>query len=81
MMKMLTMITAGAVALTGLAPIAAAPAAAQRTVVTERTVVRHDDGPRWHRGPHWRGRAHVRRVCDWQWRHHHRVRVCRTARW
>lgn len=71
-MKMLTMLTAGAVALTGLAPIAIAPAAAQhtRTVVTKRTVVRHD-GPRY--------RHHARKVCDWRYRNHHRVRVCRTV--
>lgn len=73
-MKMLTILAAGAVALTGLAPIA--PAAAQhhvRTVVHERTVVRHDR-------PRYRHRAHrPRQVCTWKYRNHHRVRVCRTV--
>ncbi|WP_267396026.1 hypothetical protein [Sphingomonas sp. GC_Shp_1] len=73
-MKLLSMLTAGAVALTGLAPIAIAPAAAQehRTVVHERTVVRHDE----RRGYNHRART----VCDWKWRNHHRVKVCRTVR-
>jgi predicted secreted protein len=71
--KLLSMLTAGAVALAGLAPVTIAPAAAQgRTVVTERTVIRHDE----RRGYHHRDRT----VCDWKWRNHHRVKVCRTFR-
>lgn len=50
----------------------AAPAAAQ-TVVRERTVVRTT-----HRGP---SRWHNRRVCKWEWRHHRKVRICRTVRY
>ena len=34
---------------------------------------------RWHHG--WRGHHHTRTVCRWVWRHHHRVRICRTVRW
>lgn len=75
-MKLFTLAAAGLVALTGLAPAALTTAAsAQRTVVTERTVVhtvRHDNR---------RNRWHTRRVCRNQWRHHHRVRICRTVRY
>ncbi|WP_242097027.1 MULTISPECIES: hypothetical protein [unclassified Sphingomonas] len=65
-MKIATLIIAGLTAAASLAPVAAQ---AQRTVVHERTVVRHD-------------RVHhaARRVCTTQWRHHHRVRTCRTVR-
>jgi len=71
-MKILTMLAAGSVALAGLAPIAPAAAQHTRTVVTERTVVRHD-------GPRYRHRAHrPRQVCTWKYRHHNRVRICRT---
>ncbi|SEM43698.1 hypothetical protein SAMN05192583_0205 [Sphingomonas gellani] len=75
-MKLFTLAAAGLTLLTGLAPVAiATPAAAQhRTVVRERTVVRHDD-----RGYHHR-RVHTRRVCQREWRHGHRERVCRTVR-
>ena len=74
-MKLVSMLTAGAVALAGLAPLAIAPAAAQhsqhtRTVVTQRTVVRHE-GPQY--------RHHARKTCSWKYRNHHRVRVCRTV--
>jgi osmotically-inducible protein OsmY len=76
-MKLFTIAAAGLVALTGLAPAAlTAPASAQRTVVTERTVVhteRHDRG--------YRDRVRTRQVCRNQWRHGHRVRVCRTVRY
>ena len=70
-MKLSIIAAAGLAAITGLAPGLVAPAAAQRTVVTERTVVRH--------GPAIRHRT--RKVCHVQWRHHHRVRVCRTVRY
>lgn len=73
-MKTIAIAAAGLAALVGLAPGVAAPAAAQRTVVTERTVVRHD-------GPDYRHRARTRQVCHWEWRHHRRVRVCRTVRY
>ncbi|MGR6328214.1 hypothetical protein ACU5AX_04035 [Sphingomonas sp. XXL09] len=74
-------LTAAAVAVAGITPFAATPAAAQRTVVTERTVVRHDER-RWHNdGPRWRHHARSRRVCETQWRHHHRARVCRIVRY
>jgi hypothetical protein len=69
-MKLATIAAAAVIALTGVAPGMVAPAAAQRTVVHERTVVR---GP----GPH---RLHSRRVCRTTYRHHHRVRTCRTVR-
>lgn len=64
-MKIASLILAGLAAAT-LVPVAAE---AQRTVVHERTVVRHD-----------RGHHVVRRVCTNTWRHHHRVRTCRTVR-
>jgi hypothetical protein len=73
-MKMTVLIAAAGIALGAFAPLA--PAAAQthvRTVVHERTVVRHG-------GPRYRHRAHrPQRVCTWKYRHHHRVRVCRTV--
>jgi len=73
-MKLFTLAAAGLVALTGLAPAAlTSEASAQHRVVHERTVVRtarHDNGRR----------VHTRRVCRNEWRHHHRVRVCRTVR-
>jgi len=71
--------------LLALAPLAMVGAHAsaqttmQRTVVhpngTRTTVVRTDY--RGHRRAHYR----TRRVCGMQWRHHHRVRVCRTVRY
>lgn len=70
-MKILTLAAAGLVAVAGLAPGVAAPASAQRSVVTERTVIRHG-------GPRYRHRA--RTVCTWKWRNHRRVRICRTVR-
>lgn len=77
-MKILTLAAAGMMALTGLAPAALTTAAsAQHRVVHERTVVhteRHDH----HRVHH---RYSTRRVCRNEWRHHHRVRVCRTVRY
>lgn len=72
-MKMFSIAALGAVAVTGLAPVAiAAPAdAAQRTVVHERTIVRHG-GPRY--------RWNNRRVCHWERHRGHRERVCRVTR-
>jgi Spy/CpxP family protein refolding chaperone len=71
-MRILKLAAAAAIALSSLS-LPAAPAAAQR-------------GDRWHHdnGRHngWRNnRNHRRTVCNWVWRHHHRVRVCRTVRW
>ena len=62
----------GALALVATAGAMPVPASAQHTVVRERTVVRHS-GParRWH----------TRRVCSYKWRHHRKVRVCRTVRY
>ncbi|HEX7709807.1 MAG TPA: hypothetical protein VF418_02610 [Sphingomonadaceae bacterium] len=71
--------------LLALAPLAmlGTGAAAQTVVHTrvvapgvERTVVRTD-----YRGRHHRWHHRTRRVCNMVWRHHHRVRVCRTTRW
>lgn len=70
--------------LLALAPLAmlgtgAAAQTVERTVVTHNgmhtTVVRTDY--RRHR----RGAYRTRRVCRNVWRHHHRVRVCRTVRY
>lgn len=66
-----SILAAAAVALTGMTPGLAAPAAAQHTVVHERTVIR--DRP-VHRV------VHARTVCRVEYRHHHRVRTCRTVR-
>jgi hypothetical protein len=71
--------------LLALAPLAmlgtgAAAQTVERTVVTHNgmhtTVVRTD-----YRGRHHRWHHRTRRVCNMVWRHHHRVRVCRTTRW
>ena len=70
-MKLFAVAAAGLVALTGTAPGFVAPAAAQHTVVRERTVVRTGPGRAWH----------SRRECSWQYRHHHKVRTCRTVRY
>ena len=89
-MKLFTLISAGLVAVAAMAP-AAASAQVQQTherrdkVVSTTTTVRTDnDRPDTmrndrHRG--WRDRHHTRRVCRTEWRHHHRVRICRTVRW
>ncbi len=68
-MKIAVIIAAAAVALTGAGAAIAAPV--QHTVVHERTVVRDRPAPRaWH----------TRKVCRTEYRHHHRVRTCRTVR-
>jgi Ni/Co efflux regulator RcnB len=89
-MKLSTLIAAGLVAVAAIAP-AAASAQMQQTherhdrVVTSTTTVqtdagRHDEARgRGHRGWHGNRRSHV--ACTVQWRHHHRVRTCRTVRW
>ena len=88
-MKIITMLAAGLVAVTGLAPAAlVAPASAQtRTVVTERTVVRHVPTRRVNpynyrrHQTNYRGRRQVRRtVCHTERRRYRNVRVCRTVR-
>ncbi len=58
-----------------LAPVAASAHDHHERVVT-RSVVRHEE----HRGPGW-DHHRARRVCNLKWRGHHKVRVCRTARW
>ena len=89
-MKLFTLISAGLVAIAAIAP-ATASAQTQssherhdKRVVTTTTTVRTDNGrpdvrPGERRG--WRDRHRTRRVCKTQWRHHHRVRICRTVRW
>jgi hypothetical protein len=90
-MKLFTLILAGLVAVAANAP---ATASAQmqssqerhdKRVVTTKTVVRtdndrHEDARPGNRHG-WRDRHHTRRVCRNEWRHHHRVRICRTVRW
>lgn len=66
-MKLTLLAAAGLTLLTGFG--ATAPAAAQeRVVVRERTVVRHETR-----------RARPRQVCTVRYRHHQRVRTCRTV--
>lgn len=73
-MKMFTLAAAGLVALTGVAPaMLTTPAAAQHTVVHERTVVHTSHSRNY--------RHRTRRVCRYEYRHHHHVRVCRTVRY
>jgi len=68
-MKILKLAAAAAIAISALS-LPAAPASAQR-------------GERWHHdnGRHYGWRHRMRRVCTVQWRHHRRIRVCRTVRW
>ena len=88
-MKLFTLISAGLVAIAAIAP-AAASAQMQtherhdkvvRTTTTVRTDGDRRDTMRSDRHRGWRDRHHTRRVCRNEWRHHHRVRVCRTVRW
>lgn len=58
--------------------LALAPLAMLGTPAAARTVV-HTTVAYGH-GHHWRGHYRTRRVCNMVWRHHHRVRVCRTVR-
>jgi hypothetical protein len=72
-MKIVPLITAAAVAVVAL-PLAAAPAATKAGVSAPSQIhVSIGDRHRRHHG--WR------QVCRWQWRHHHRVRICRRVRW
>lgn len=64
-MKLIAIAAAGLVTLT-------APAVAQHRVVHERTVVETTR----HAVP---DRGHDRQVCTSRYRHHHKVRVCRTV--
>ena len=68
-MKLLTAITAGVVAITGLAATPAAAQSRERVVVRERTVYHHTRNYR---------RPHRRTVCTVRYRHGERVRTCRT---
>ena len=88
-MKLFTLISAGLMAAAAIVP---ATASAQMQaherhdtrVVTTRTTVRTDNDRRDVRPGdrrRWHGRHHTRRVCRNEWRHHHRVRICRTVRW
>lgn len=61
--------------LLALAPLVMLGTQAEARTVVHRTVVYTNHGH------HWRGRHHTRRVCKMEWRHHHRVRICRTVRW
>ncbi|MBM6578425.1 MAG: hypothetical protein EOP67_70310 [Sphingomonas sp.] len=86
-------VLAAALAVVGVSPALASPAAAapvaataplsaaawepQRTIVHERTVVRRGPGYGRHG---YRDRVRTRRVCTNRWRHGERVRVCRTVR-
>ncbi|MEO8374049.1 MAG: hypothetical protein ABI471_02400 [Sphingomonas bacterium] len=90
-MKLFTLISAGLVAVAAIVP---ATASAQmqssqerhdKRVVTTRTTVRTDNGRhvdmRRNDRHSMRNRHHARRVCKTEWRHHRRVRICRTVRW
>jgi len=69
----LKLILSACLAVATLAPVAASAQSHER-VVRERTVVRHSEQRRgWNH--------HPRRVCKWEWRHHRKVRICRTSRW
>lgn len=59
--------------------LALAPIAMLGTGAAAQTVVHTSIA--YNNGHHWHGRHHTRRVCSMVWRHHHRVRVCRTNRW
>ena len=73
--------------LLAVAPLAvlAIPAAAQTTVTTTRTVhattptVVHKTVVRTHRHVTYGPRAHVNRHCVVRYRHHRRIRTCRTT--
>lgn len=65
-----TALTAVAVGLGGIAATATGAQTTTRTVTVENNQ-RHYEGPRRH---------HTRRVCDTVWRHHHKVKRCRTVR-
>jgi len=73
----LKLILSACLAVATLAPVAATAQTHER-VVRERTVVRHTERHD-NRRPGWN--HHNRRVCKWQWRHHRKVRICRTTRW
>ena len=72
-MKMMTMAMAVAVTASGIVPALVAPAAAQRHV-EEHTMMRTTHSS-------YRDHGRTRQVCTWQYRHHHRMRVCRTVRY
>jgi hypothetical protein len=75
-MKIIALVSAGLIALAATAPTMANAQDRQahhEKVVTHTRVV-HDNGNRTG------SRNHVRRVCRTEWRHHHRVRICRNVR-
>ena len=76
-MKIFALIATGLLGLAATAPAAAVAAPVQERVVVREhtTTIRHDD--RGYRGHRWA----TRRVCTNQWRHHRKVRTCRTVRY
>lgn len=78
-MKIIALFSAGLIAIAAMTPVAAGAQTREvhreRVVTTEKRVVVAND--RRHHG--WR--KHTRRVCRTEWRHHHRVRICRRVRW
>lgn len=70
-MKIAALISAGLIAAAAIVPAAASAQVRHDRVVT-RTV---------HTERHGINRHRTRRVCTMQYRHHHRVRVCRTVRY
>lgn len=73
----LKLILSACLAVATLAPVAASAQNHER-VVRERTVVRHSERHDERRPG---VRNHNRRVCKMEWRHHRKVRICRTSRW
>lgn len=69
----LKLILTACLAVATLAPVAASAQQHDRVVERQTTVVRHEE--RRH------GWNNHRRVCKWEWRHHRKVRICRTNRW
>lgn len=74
-MKLFTLISAALFAGVAVAPATAQMHDRHETHVTQRTEVRTDR----HQG--WNDRHHARQRCRTEWRHHHRVRICRNVRW
>jgi len=72
------MLVAKLIAGAGLLTMAAfaAPATAAE-VVHRQTVTTHSE----HRDVQTVAQHKVHRICKTKWRHHHRVRTCRTVRW
>lgn len=71
-MKLLAIVSAGLIATAATLPVAAGAQEHRERVVTRTSVHTERHGYRPHR---------TRRVCSVQYRHHQRVRVCRTVRY